>query len=169
MLNQGEINFLSKIPSDKIVKILPYDPRVKETASEIIKSICQRYPDLKVIYLGASSLGISGQGDLDIYCLASTDTIPNYLDGLIELFGQPKSSRPDSFSWKFQKDGFDGELYLTDPDTESMGRQIKIYEELRRNPEILLEYEQLKQGLNGKSFKEYQEKKYEFYHRIIGD
>ncbi len=169
MFTQGEIDFLSKIPSDKIVKIFPYDSAIDRIASEVIDSIHQRYPDLEVIYMGASGLQISGQGDIDIYCLATSADALKYLAGLTELFGQPKSSKPGSVAWNFQKDGHEVELYLTDPDSEGMKRQIAVYQKLKNNSDLLKEYEQLKQSMNGKSLKEYREKKYEFYHKILGE
>jgi|SRR3989344_6728455 len=169
MFTQGEIDFLSKISSDKIVKIFPYDSHINQIASDIISSIHQKYPDLEVMHMGASGLQISGQGDIDIYCLVLPADAPKYLDGLMKLFGPPISSKPDSVAWNFQKDGHEVELYLTDPDSKGMKRQIAVYQKLKVNQKLLAEYEQLKQRLNGKSFREYQEKKYVFYHEILGD
>lgn len=48
-----------------------------------------------------------------------------------------------------------------------MKKQIAVIEILKNNKGLLKKYEKLKESMNGKSFREYQEKKYEFYHRIL--
>jgi len=50
-----------------------------------------------------------------------------------------------------------------------MKRQIRVFEILKNNERLLKEYEELKENMNGKSFREYQKRKYEFYHKILGD
>lgn len=169
MLTAGEKDFLSKIPRDRVIRVFPYNPRASRIAEKLIELVHRKYPDLSVLHLGASGLGISGQGDIDIYCLASFDNFSSYQDGLIELFGQPKSSRPESVAWVFQKGGFEVELYLTDPSSSPMQRQLAVYQKLKNNPELLKKYEHLKQVLDGKLFREYQKRKYRFYHEILGD
>lgn len=73
----------------------------------------------------------------------------------------------DSIAWKFRKQGYDIEFYLTDPSSVPMKRQIAVFYALKRNKNLLKEYEVLKEKFNGKSFKDYQKKKYEFYHKIL--
>lgn len=163
MLTPGEIDYLNKIPNDKVIKIYPYNPKTTEIAQEIIKTIKQTYPNLVVKHMGASALKISGQNDIDIYTLSNSKDFDKYLSGLIKLFGEPLHKHKTFVEWKLKKSGFDVEFYLTEPPKE----HIKIFELLKSNPNLLKEYENLKESMNGKSFKEYQEKKYEFYHIIL--
>ncbi len=167
MLLPGEIKYLQTIPVDKIVQIFPFDPKVSEAAEEIIFQIHKFFPGLEIIHMGASGLKISGQNDLDLYMLAPWQEFNKYLNKLIEIFGEPKSKKQDSVAWEFNRNGFPVELYLTDPSSEPMQAQISVYQILKNNPQLLKEYENLKQAMNGKDFREYQEKKYEFYHRIL--
>lgn len=169
MLTPGEIKFLSKISGDKTAKIIPHDPRLEKIAQEVIQKIRSVYSDLEIKHIGAAALKISGQGDIDIYCLARPQDFYLYLPKLVEIFGQPKSSKPDSIAWELERDNHSIELYLTDPLSEPMKRQIAVFDKLRLNPELLKEYESLKSSLNGRPFKEYQLKKYEFYHKILDD
>jgi hypothetical protein len=55
---------------------------------------------------------------------------------------------------------------LTSDEKDFLGKipADKIVKILPYNPD---EYRKLKESMNGKSFKEYQEKKYEFYHKIL--
>jgi len=51
--------------------------------------------------------------------------------------------------------------------TEPPDRQIKVYDILKSNKELLKEYEELKLKFNGKSFIDYQRAKYMFYNKIL--
>jgi len=167
MFTPDEIDYLNKIPKSKIVKIYPYNPISVIIAKEIIASVKNIYPDLDVKHMGASALKISGQQDLDIYAFSTPADFRKYLPDLIKLFGKPLHKHETFCEWKFQKDKFYIEFYLTAKDSPTMQKQIKVFEILNNNPDLLKEYEDLKSSMNGKSFKEYQEKKYRFYHKIL--
>lgn len=167
MLTEDEERYIQKIPKDKIVSIKPFDIREKEIAENIISKIKVESPNLEVVHMGASGLGISGQGDLGIYALADSADFNKYLPMMKQLFGDPVGEKPDSVAWKVEIEGYPVELYLTDPNSPAMKSQIKVFEKLRDNPALLIEYEKLKAEMDGKFFREYQRKKYEFYHRIL--
>lgn len=167
MLSPDEEGFLSKIPDDKLVFVHSFDPEIPKIAEEITQKIHSAVADLEVTHMGASALGISGQGDIDIYIFSDPEKFDEYIPVLIPLFGEPKSIKYDSVAWKYKEDGHEIEMYLTDPTSPSMQKQIKIFETLQNNEDLLNEYEKLKEEMNGKPFKEYQRRKYEFYHKIL--
>lgn len=167
MLTTDEIDYLNKIPKDKKVRIYPFNSRVTEIAEEIINSVHRIYPDLEIKHMGASSLKISGQNDIDIYAFSNPNDFEKYLPGLIKVFGKPLHKHKTFIEWGFNKVGFDVQFCLTQKDSPTMQKQIKVFEILKNNPKLLKEYEDLKSSMNGKSFKEYQEKKYEFYHKAL--
>lgn len=170
MLTPNEKHFLDNLPSEvanKKITISPYSDKIKETADSIISSISKMFPELPVRFMGASGLGISGQNDIDIYALSPEDKFSDYLFKIEQSLGKHTGESPGSIAWKFIKNGYDVEFYLTDPESPSMQRQIKVFETLRNNPTLLHEYKALKENLNGSTFKEYQEYKYDFYHRIL--
>ena len=167
MLTKDEKDYLSKIPIGRKVSIYPFDPKIKTIAEEVVTSIKKIYPSLKVTHMGASALEISGQNDIDIYAFSNPKNFDEYLPGLIKLFREPLHKHETFCEWKFKKGRFDIEFYLTAKDSETMQKQIKVFETIKNNPDLLKEYENLKSCMNGKSFREYQKKKYEFYHRII--
>ncbi len=117
--------------------------------------------------MGSVALGIVGQKDIDIYALADTEDFGKYLPTFEKLFGkldkQGKYVKKTFVEWKFQKDSYEVEVYLT----ESPERQIKVFEILKSNKKLLKEYENLKLSFNGKRYKDYQKAKYEFYNRIL--
>lgn len=167
MLTKDELDFLNKIPASKIVHISPFDSKVIKTSEDLIQSISIIHPGLEVKHMGASALRISGQNDIDIYAFSDPRNFGKFLPGLIKLFGEPLHRHETFCEWKFKKEGFDIEFYLTVKDSITMQKQIRVFEILKNKPDLLKEYERLKESMNGKSFKEYQEKKYEFYHKIL--
>ena len=122
MLTDDEKDYLSKIPPQKKVRIRPFRQKTSDVSNKLVRSIKVKYPDLKILHMGASGLGISGQGDIDIYAFANPTHFPKYLSGIIKVLGEPKSYNPDSVAWKLNQDGHDIEFYLTNPESESMKR-----------------------------------------------
>ena len=167
MLLEDEKKYIKTIPKGKVVKIFPFSSRATELADKIIQKVKGVCPRLKVVHMGASGLGISGQRDLDIYSLSSPQNFSQYLPKLIKLFGKPQSQKKDSIAWEFKQDGYQVEFYLTNPKSSSMKRQIAVFKVLKDNKKVLKQYERLKEGMDGKSFRDYQRKKYEFYHRML--
>lgn len=167
MLNNDQKNYLKKIPADKIISISPFNTDTTLVTHEIIQAINRLLPDIEVKHMGASSLGISGQNDIDIYALSESTDFNKYLPSLIKLFGLPEHKHLSSVEWKFKKNGFDIELYLTDPHTDTMQQQLAVYNALKNNLPLLKKYETMKISMNGKSFRDYQKKKYEFFNKIL--
>lgn len=167
MLTKGEEDFLNKIPDNKKVNIYPFNPKVTKVSENLIQSINYVYPDLEVKHMGASALEISGQNDVDIYAFSDPLYFEKFLPGLVKLFGQPLHKHETFIEWKFKRDGFDIEFYLTAKNSETMKKQIIVFEVLKNDKNLLKKYTNLKESMKGKSFKEYQEKKYEFYHQIL--
>ncbi len=113
--------------------------------------------------MGATALGIAGQNDIDIYIVSKPSKFGEYLPALKRLFGKPKSTHKTFIEWSFTKEGFKVEVYLTEPPK----RHVKIYKILKSNKKLLKEYEKLKLSFDGKSYRDYQKAKYEFYNHIL--
>ncbi len=169
MLTKEEKDYLSKINPNKKVSIYPFDPKGKALGETIVKQIKNHFPNLEVLFMGSVALGISGQKDIDIYALAYPKDFGKYLPIFEKLFGkvdkQWKYVKKTFVEWKFKKDGYEIEIYLTEPPE----RQIRVYEILKSNKELLKEYQKLKLEFNGKSFRDYQKAKYEFYNKILNN
>ncbi len=167
MLNQDEENYLSKIDPNKKVSVNLFDSRAKEIGDNIVSKIKTEFPNLEVLFMGATALQIAGQNDVDIYALSSPKDFNKYLATLEKLFGEPKSIHETFIEWEFNESNYPIELYLTDPSSESMQRQIKVFNILKTNRDLLKEYENIKLRFDNKSFKDYQKAKYEFYNKIL--
>ena len=109
MLTENQEKYLLKIPEDKKVKIVPYNPRVKEVVVDIKSKITKEGIDLEVAHMGASALGISGQGDIDLYILCKEEDFDAYAPRLEKLFGS-RVSGISIYEWQLSIDGFEIEI-----------------------------------------------------------
>src|SRR3989344_8953894 len=126
MLTENQEKYLLKIPEDKKVKIVPYNPRVKEVVVDIKSKITKEGIDLEVAHMGASALGIAGQGDIDLYILCKEEDFNLYIPRLEKLFG-PRVSGISIYKWQLNIDGFEVEMCLADSRTPSMKEQISVF------------------------------------------
>lgn len=167
MLTEAQIKYLTTIPDDKKITLKPFNPKGLEVAAKIIADIKAVEPDLGVLHMGASALGISGQGDIDLYILCNQEDFDTYLPLLEKIFGR-KVSGISINKWNLNIDGFEIEIYLADPKTPSMKEQIDVFKKLKNNKELLGEYESIKSSASNLSFREYMRRKYEFFNKILG-
>jgi hypothetical protein len=167
MLTDNQTKYIQTIPKEKTVTIKPYSQSLRNIADIIINEIGKITPNIETCLMGAVGLGISGQGDLDIYMLLPASDFRNYIDKLINFFGKPLHQHTDSVEWCFIRDGVEVELYLTDPHSESMQEQLEVFNILKKDMNLRAEYEKLKSDYDGRSFRDYQRAKYEFYNRLL--
>ena len=166
MLTENQQIYIEKIPADKAVRIVPYDPKISDVVSNIKNEVKTAGIDLEVNFMGASALGISGRGDIDLYIFCPEKDYQIYFPKLEEIFG-PKVHGISIIKWQLEKVGHEIEIYLTDPTTPSMQEQIKVFEVLKNDSVLLKKYEKMKLAYDGQSFKEYMRIKYEFFNKIL--
>lgn len=163
MLTKYEKDFLKKIPRTKKASVKPFDPKAKEVGEKIVEKLKSTLPNLEVLFMGSTPLEISGKNDIDIYVLSKKSDFHKYLPAIEKLFGKAKKSHETFVEWDFMRNGFEVEIYLTEPPE----RQIKIFEILKSDKKLLKEYENIKLSYNGKSYRDYQKAKYEYYNIIL--
>ena len=165
MLTKNQEKYLQKIPVATIVQVRPWDPKAVAIANRLIDEIHSVIHGATVLFMGAAALGIAGQNDIDLYILHGEN--PNaFIRKIVKIFGPPM---PDIsiVKWQFQRDGFDVELYISDPATESMREQIRIFEILRDDKQLRQRYEILKKASDGFALREYMRRKYEFFNELL--
>ncbi len=167
MLTQNQEKYLNTIPPDKKVIVSPYSPESKSIALQIISKINSEFPALEVSWIGASALGISGQNDLDLNILSKPEEYGDYLPKLKEIFGVPVKETEKLVKWQWNDKGYEIELYLTDKNSEALQEQIKLFNILKSNPDLLKEYESIKEAAASRTFREYMKAKYEFFNRVM--
>lgn len=165
MLNQNQEKYLLKIPEDKIFVLKPYDSKSVNVVENIKRLLSTAGVNLKVIWMGSLALGISGQGDIDLYILCDSVEFDKYVPIIEKVFG-PRVYGISIYKWNLEIDGFEVEMYLTDPTTPSMIEQIHVFKKLKSDKNLLNEYELVKQSSNGLLFRDYMRKKYEFFNQL---
>lgn len=169
MLTERQEKYLQTISKDKIAEIKPWNPRVKSAAFKLMDKIKSVVPALDVFYSGASALEIAGQNDIDITIKCPVDDFGKYLPDLKLILGEPNKIGKEDIRWEpIYIESYEAEIHMTDPNSPALQEHIRIFELLKDNNALRLEYERLKQKCNGVSYREYQKRKYEFYNKTLG-
>ena len=171
MLTDNQKKYLANIPRNRTVRIFPFDATmVKKITDSILdrvrSSISEVWP---IQFLGSSALGISGQKDIEVFIVCPSDSFQPYIPMLMKEFGSPNPwiKGTTSIGWEWEEDGYNIELYLTDPKAPETIEQLQVFEILKENPALKAEFENLKLGFDGKSYRDYQKAKYRFFNRIL--
>lgn len=171
MLNDNQRKYLISLPKNTLVKIFPFNKTAVEKISGLIldrlrSSISEVWP---IQFLGSSALGISGQKDIEVFILCPSDSFQPYIPMLMKEFGSPNPwiKGTTSIGWEWEEDGYNVELYLTDPEAPETIEQLQVFDLLKENQTLKAEYENLKLSFDGKSYRDYQKAKYLFFNRIL--
>lgn len=169
MLTKQDIEWLNKLPKWKKAKIIPYNPKVKDVFEKQKKEILDILgKDVQVLHLGATALGISGQGEIDLVIPTSLDNFDKFIEELEKVYGKPKSfSAKKRVRFNSQKDDIDIEIILVNQDSEGWKRNVVFENYLKNHPETLKAYKELKESNSGIGMREYYRKKIEFINGIL--
>lgn len=170
MLAEEQISWLNKLSDKNKVKIVPYNPKFKEIFRQQqteIQSILGL--DVVVLHKGASALGISGKGDVDIYIPIEVENFDSYFGKLKEVLGEPGSHYPlERVRWNRHIDDIEVEIFLVNQDAEFFRDSLKFWNHLETHPDVLDEYRQIKEEAEGTSTREYYTRKVIFINKIMG-
>lgn len=169
MLTPEQEKWIKHLSDEKKIKIVPFDP----TAEEKVQQVKQRVQnvlgqEIPVEHHGATSLGISGQDEIDIYIPISPVRFNQLIDPLRGLFGDPRSLYPlQRARFVTEEDGKDIDVFLINDEHDDWGNLIKFESYLRFHPEALDDYRKLKEDGDGLSVREYYRRKNEFLNEIL--
>ncbi len=141
----------------------PWDVQARIEAENLLGEISKIAPELTVLFMGATALGIPGKNDIDIDILCDVKDIRKYAEKLRTVLGPARELTDSIAAWTFMKNGYEVDAILSDPRTSHVPEQKKVFDILRQNKKLLEEYKQLKEECDGKSYLEYEEKKNEFF------
>ena len=168
MITPEQENWISHLDDTKKIKIISYNPKVKTVFKEMKKEIQKVLGEVKVKHCGATSLGISGQGEIDLYIPVSGNFFNECLEKLIKRFGKVGSVYPLRRA-RFVKyvDEIKVEIFLINKESDDWKNCVKFENYLKQYPEALGEYKKLKEESEGLTVQEYYRKKLEFINKII--
>lgn len=168
MLTTKQQRYLESLPENTPVSILPFNPLAPAVVVELSARITIAAPTVEVHHIGATALGISGKGDIDLDVFSARDVFETNVQIFEQLFGGLNHRHDYSVRWFFPYKGFPVEIYLTEPSDPGAQEEIAIFEMLRNNPALRHRYEKFKLSGNGLSAREYQRRKFEWYNTILG-
>ncbi len=169
MLTKEQEKWVTHLSDDTQIKIVPFDPSCHEKF-EKIKSVRQSKlgTGTRVEHHGASSLGISGQDEIDVYVPVPPDIFDSYIIPLTELFGKPKSRYPlERARFATSEAGKHIDVFLVNEECVGWFDSIKFENYLAWHPETLEEYRLLKESGDGLSTREYYRRKIEFINNVL--
>lgn len=169
MLSQQQKNWLNKLSDTNKVKIVPYDPKVKDVFKEQKKEIQTILgEDATVLHEGASAWGISGKGDVDIYIPVPVDKFDYSFEKLKEALGEPGSYyHHERVRWNRESQNLEIEIFLVNQDAAFWKNSLIFWGYLKSHSETLEEYTKIKEAAEGTSTREYYTRKTLFINKIL--
>ena len=161
------INHLSDV--DK-VNIVQFDPIVYEVFGAQKEELDKVLTGEKVqaLHRGASSMGISGKGDVDIYIPVDETDFEQIVQKLKDFYGEPGSHYAKKRArWNKVVGETEVEIFVINRQDESWTKSVIFEDYLRTHPDALHEYRKLKEDANGTTVREYYRRKTEFINKIL--
>ncbi len=168
MLTPEQEKWIAGRRTDKNISVVPYDPRTErlfETVKRKIQDVLGH--DVLVEHDGASSLGISGQDEIDVSVVTPKAFFAEYIPKLESVFGPVKSAYTDRARFEVKEEGKKIDLKIIDAEHPNYLRSNVFKEYLRTHPEDLERYRILKEQSNGMNVQEYYRVKIEFINDIL--
>ncbi len=161
--------WLNTLNNSNSVEIRPFDPRTKQVFKKLAADIGEALGSaVPIVHRGSTSLGISGQGELDIYIPVPVGKMAKTA-GVIELmFGTAKSIYPrERIRFVTYVGETKAEIFVINEKSKGWLEGLAFETYLKSHKEDLEAYEKLKEEYQGSSTRQYYEKKIEFFNSIL--
>lgn len=169
MITKKQQKWIDHLSDTDKIKIVPFDP-TSEVKFQKIKQKIRDFlgKDISVFHRGASSLGISGQDEIDIYVPVPPAQFNSLIEPLKKLFGKPTSHYPlERVHFVTEVDSKHTDIFLINEDSEGWKQGVAFENYLKSHPETLEAYRKLKEDGNGLSGREYYRRKLDFFNNIL--
>lgn len=154
--------------SDKKIPVVAYDPRTERLFGAVKKRIQDVLgKEVLIEHDGASSLGISGQDEIDVSISVDKSLFADYIPKLEKVFGSVKSTYEDRARFEVFEEGKRIDLKIIDIAHPNYLRAKIFHKYLRAHPEETENYRILKEKCNDMTTKEYYRAKIEFINDIL--
>jgi GrpB-like predicted nucleotidyltransferase (UPF0157 family) len=169
MLTLDQEKWISHLSDHDHIVIAPFDPSTPQKFEAVKRKIqAVLGPQLNVVHRGATSLGISGQDEIDIYIPVPEDQFEPLIAQLSAAFGTPRSHYPhDRARFVTFEEEKHVDIFLIIETCTSWLNGIKFENYIRYHPETLEQYRLLKEAGHGLSTREYYRRKTEFFNEIL--
>lgn len=169
MLTPDQRKWIDHLSEACTVTVVPFDPSCSEKINLVRQKIKQALGfDLPIEHHGASSLGISGQDEIDVYLPVSPAVFDENVIMMTKVFGAPKSVYPlerARFSSEVNSKHID--VFVVNNEHPNWINSLLFEDYLRKHPDALDEYRKLKEDAAGQTVREYYRRKIEFINDIL--
>lgn len=170
MLTSEQKKWIAHLSDTDLITIVPFDVTAEEKFERVRSKIQKTLGgNVHVEHHGATSLGISGQNEIDVYIPIEPDAFDNMIDSLKLLFGEPKSYYPSKRArFVTTEGGKHIDIFPINEECEDWKNLVKFETILTNNSDKLEEYRKLKELGDGLTTREYYRKKLAFINKILG-
>ncbi|MCX6793396.1 MAG: GrpB family protein [Candidatus Falkowbacteria bacterium] len=168
MINQEQQAWLNHLNDSDHVKIIPYNPSVKEVFQIIKAELIKILGNIRISHRGSTALKISGQGEIDLYIPVSKKDFNITIKKLEKYLGKPGSVY-EFVRARFVKyiENTKIEIFVINKNDEGWKASVRFEKYLKNNPRVLKEYERLKIKANGLSTRKYYAIKIAYINKVI--
>jgi hypothetical protein len=167
MLTPAQKQYLKFIPLERMYRFAEFHPGSLEIAENLIELIQSYYPQLECVNMGSSAFGIGGSNSIEVHMLSTPKEFFNYIPQLVKMFDRPVFQSPFQVEWHLLKTHHTVELCLSDRNSQSFQEYWTVCNAIQNNPDIKASYLQMKQYLEGSSYREYVETKFKFFNYVL--
>jgi GrpB-like predicted nucleotidyltransferase (UPF0157 family) len=169
MLTPDQEEWIAHLSDNDHVTIIPFDETAGEKF-EAVKQSIQRVlgANICVEHRGATSLGISGQDEIDVYIPVPENRFDSMLPALAVAFGDPRSLYPrERARFVTVESGKHVDIFLINESCKGWLDGVKFENYLRSHPSTLNRYRLLKESGHGLSTRAYYRRKIVFINEIL--
>jgi len=169
MLTPEQEKWIAHLSDEDEITIKPLDESAPEKFEAVKRKIqAVMGPEQRVEHCGSTSLGISGQDEIDVYVPVLDSEMEGWLPVLTAAFGSPRSYYPhDRARFVVIEAGKHVDVFLINEACKSWQNGQRFDRYLRAHPEALEAYRLLKEECSGLSTRAYYRRKTEFYNQIL--
>ena len=169
MLTLEQEKWIGHLSDTDIIEIFPFDTSSVEKFDKVKQKIQSVLgAETEVVHKGATSLKISGQGELDIYVPVPPEKFDAMVANLEKIFGKPRSLYPlERARFVYYIDSTKAEVFAINDQCKGWLESEAFEGYLRSHADELKAYETLKEQGNRLSCREYYRRKIGFINNIL--
>jgi GrpB-like predicted nucleotidyltransferase (UPF0157 family) len=160
-------DWFMKFSNTKKVKIVQYDPKIKDIFEEFKQILIQQLGKIEIKHMGASALSISGQGEIDLYIPTTPTKFNSLVKEITKLYGKPGSLDNDWARFNYTYKNTEIEIMVMHKNCSDYIDNTMFFNYLKTHPIDAKKYEQLKQKYAKVSKREYYKQKGIFIRNIL--
>ncbi|MEK9156900.1 MAG: GrpB family protein [Patescibacteria group bacterium] len=169
MLTKEQEIWVNHLSNTDSINIVPYDPNCVRQFAKVVDEVHGLLGESQeVVHAGASSLGISGQNEIDIYIPVFTDQFTETLKKVEALYGTPQSVyQLKRVRFQTIRDEKKIDVFVINRLDADWLRSRQFEQRLREQPELLGAYRLLKESSAGLSTRAYYRRKIHFINDVL--